>query len=373
MAGNGVREPAEPVEQSLGVSHVMGLVDHQQIDERLPMARFVEKPRKLVPGGARLAFALLRVIVPTAGWAEPLHAADEGVAASGVLRSSQRTEKLFRIPNLGLNTEAACQLVLPLLAQRLGTSDQEAIAIEPRTQLGPDEARLNGLAEPHLVGDQHRVGGRTHQLDNRLELVGVEVGFRRLHAVDDVTKPSSHPKPGQGTAEPVGLNELAACEAVDEGLGCGGNGLEGVVRQPFDLPVGEPHLHHSGTSNGLVAFEQDAGTSRISFQTNERIRKNHQAAPQSPVNGVDARRRHFTRGADHPAEQHGAKAAAASPKDAGRRNTGAESNDDWESTSAQTTGLARGASGGICEKAEAGGLPESENASDARRRKRTIC
>ena len=49
----------------------MGLVDHQQIDEGLPMARFVEKPRELVSSGADLGFALLRVIVPATGGRSP--------------------------------------------------------------------------------------------------------------------------------------------------------------------------------------------------------------------------------------------------------------------------------------------------------------
>ena len=138
VARNGVCKPAEPVEQGLGVAHVMGLVDHHEIDEGLPMARFIEKPRKLVSSRTRLAFVLLGVIVPPAGRTQPLHAAYKGVAAPGLLRAPKRAEKLSRIPNLGLDAEPASKLILPLLAQRLGTGDQQAIAIEPSTQLGPD-------------------------------------------------------------------------------------------------------------------------------------------------------------------------------------------------------------------------------------------
>ena len=123
------------------------------------MACFVEKPRELSSRRAHIILVLLGVIVPPARRPQPLHAAYKGVAAPGLLRAPKRAKKFFGIPDSGFDAEPASKLILPFPAQRLGTCDQQAITIEPSTQLGPDQARLDGLAEAHLVRDQHRIGG----------------------------------------------------------------------------------------------------------------------------------------------------------------------------------------------------------------------
>ena len=128
------------------------------------------------------------------------------------------------------------------------------------------EAVENTIAEAKAVSEaESRKGG---------------VSFGRLHAVDDVAEPSGHPKPGQGAAQPVGFNEFTAGEAIDVGFGGGGDGFERRVRQPLNLSVGEPDLHNPFISEGPVAFEQDAGTRRISLEANERARSDHQGISQ---------------------------------------------------------------------------------------------
>ena len=63
------------------------------------------------------------------------------------------------VHDAGLDPKAVGQLALPLVAQHGGADHQQAARILARLQLGPDQARLNGLAQADLVCNQDAIGG----------------------------------------------------------------------------------------------------------------------------------------------------------------------------------------------------------------------
>ena len=54
----------------------------------------------------------------------------------------------------------------------LTASDQDALAAAAPDQLAQQDARLDGLAEAHRIGDQDALPGLLQRLDGRIELVG---------------------------------------------------------------------------------------------------------------------------------------------------------------------------------------------------------
>ena len=79
------------------------------------------------------------------------------------------------VHHLGVEAEARPQLVAPLVAQRRRDEDDGPVA-PLRGQLGEHQAGLDGLAEPHLVGQHRAAGGQRREREGgRLHLVGVQV------------------------------------------------------------------------------------------------------------------------------------------------------------------------------------------------------
>ena len=78
------------------------------------------------------------------------------------------------IENLEDKAEAVFQLPLPLLQHRGRRRDDDGVCLPTQQQLAGDEARLDGLAEPGVVGDEEVGARQPERLAQRLHLVGVD-------------------------------------------------------------------------------------------------------------------------------------------------------------------------------------------------------
>ena len=78
--------------------------------------------------------------------------------------------------HLEAKTEAILQLALPVLDEAGGAHDQGPAHLPARDELADDHARLDGLAEPDLVGDQEPPAGRRHHVVGEKDLVGQKRG-----------------------------------------------------------------------------------------------------------------------------------------------------------------------------------------------------
>ena len=84
----------------------------------------------------------------------------------------------FGFQNQRLEAELVLQLLVPLLAQ-VGWRDDEDAPFALCPALGNHQARLNGLAQAHLVRQDHALRERAAEgKESRLDLVGVEVDPR---------------------------------------------------------------------------------------------------------------------------------------------------------------------------------------------------
>ena len=82
-----------------------------------------------------------------------------------------RTVGLVAVHHLEAKRELLPQLVAPLPAQRGGGEHQDAADASPEQQLGEDQPRFDGLAEPDVVGDQQADARHPERLEQRHELV----------------------------------------------------------------------------------------------------------------------------------------------------------------------------------------------------------
>ena len=82
-----------------------------------------------------------------------------------------------------MTLEAAAHLLTPLVS-KVGWRDQEdSCHLWPSMpELRQDEPCLDRLPEADLVGDQEPVVSGLEELDQRLELVRIEIRSRRRHA-----------------------------------------------------------------------------------------------------------------------------------------------------------------------------------------------
>ena len=78
------------------------------------------------------------------------------------------------VENLEDESEAVLQLALPLLQHRGRRRDDDGVRLPAQEQLAGDEARLDGLAEPGVVGDEEVDARQPECLAQRLHLVGVD-------------------------------------------------------------------------------------------------------------------------------------------------------------------------------------------------------
>jgi len=80
--------------------------------------------------------------------------------------------------DLEAQTEAALHLALPLKAHRGGAHDEDEARLLAEDQLLKHEARLDRLAEPHIVGDEEVRARQLQRLHERRELVGHQLDAR---------------------------------------------------------------------------------------------------------------------------------------------------------------------------------------------------
>ena len=132
MAGDGIDKTSETVEESLGIAHMMRLIDNKEVDKGLTVTFLVEEACKIPSEGATSAFILGPIVFPSTGWPKSLHAADHSKAAPGIPRLLQSVEYFPRARDLRVDAETPGELFLPLLAKGFWTSYEQAVAVRPR-------------------------------------------------------------------------------------------------------------------------------------------------------------------------------------------------------------------------------------------------
>src|ERR1700679_1447911 len=65
-------------------------------------------------------------------------------------------------------------------------NDQQTPGVDASSQLGPDKSRLNCFAESYFVRNQDSARWGLQKGQHGLILVGVKIGIRCVHAVDEV-------------------------------------------------------------------------------------------------------------------------------------------------------------------------------------------
>ena len=227
-----------------GVSSVVRLIDDEQVETGV-VGRvrqvLVERLRRGRPG----PIGSLRRLAEDQG-------AGAGDEAEGRVRRfvSEAVEEIRGADERRPDSELCEEFPPPLLPERLRAQDQEAARVETGAQLRPDEAGFDGLAETDFVGEENPPGRRLDDLDDRLELVGLEVGVRRLHAVEHVGGVARHPDMREEPAQFARRGELAGREEVQRRNRPFGNEFQlglGHMPRPFpaetDQPVAAARAH----------------------------------------------------------------------------------------------------------------------------------
>ena len=130
-------------------------------------------------------------------------AAVEGVGAEPLLLA---LADHVAVHHLGLEAELVAQLVAPLGAE--GRRDEhDGPALPLGGELGEDDARLDGLAEPDLVGEDGTAGREgIERKGGRLDLMGVEIdrgmGQGRREARGACAAPGGQDLSGDALVEP---------------------------------------------------------------------------------------------------------------------------------------------------------------------------
>lgn len=78
-----------------------------------------------------------------------------------------------RQDELGVDVELVAQLGVPLFGQMRRTEHGRAVDLPTVEEIARDESRLDGLADPHVVGDQ-----KPHQIEPQRQRVGLRPFLR---------------------------------------------------------------------------------------------------------------------------------------------------------------------------------------------------
>lgn len=115
------------------------------------------------------------------------------------------SRQVFGVQHHGGQVEFVLQLQRPLLAQRSGADDQQLpLALGP--VLAEHDARLDGFAQTHLVGQQHALAQRRAQRKHRsLDLVGVQVHAGVKKRLAQTLEPAACVLQGQVVRDVFGL------------------------------------------------------------------------------------------------------------------------------------------------------------------------
>ena len=111
--------------------------------------------------------------------------------------------------------EAILQLSLPLLQHRRRGRDDDRLRLPAQQQFAGDETRLDGLAEPGVVGDEQIDPRQPQRLTERLHLVSVDpdAGAERRLEQTGIRRGNAVPAQRvQERGEPVRVVEAPLCE-----------------------------------------------------------------------------------------------------------------------------------------------------------------
>ena len=96
-----------------------------------------------------------------------------GNVRQGLASKPRRLRRRVRagpVDDVEAERELVAHLLLPLRAERRRAEDQDAPHAAAQDQLGQDEARLDRLAEPDVVGEEERDPRHPQRLEQRHEL-----------------------------------------------------------------------------------------------------------------------------------------------------------------------------------------------------------
>jgi hypothetical protein len=122
-------------------------------------------------------------------------------ASSAASKCSREDGQVRRAQDPQPPVEATLHFGLPLERQRRRRHHQRPLHRHPLLQFAPDQAGLDGLAEPDLVGDEQPSGRAAEQLEHGGELVGPEQGLAGGQGVERVGERVAQLGPGQRQRE----------------------------------------------------------------------------------------------------------------------------------------------------------------------------
>ena len=167
--------------------------------------------------------------------------------------------------------EAVPELLLELREHALDGQHQDPAAPAARDQLAHQDARFQGLAEPHRVGDEDALARLAKRLAGGVELVGHQVHRRpvaqvdALVARDGLAKLALHPEPavreaGGGVGDEPGFGGVQHPEVRLQGGEEDRFALADQLRDPVaDEPVSAVRGQVGPPHDPLRIPDQDAG------------------------------------------------------------------------------------------------------------------
>ena len=105
------------------------------------------------------------------------------------------------VENLEDQPETVLQLALPLLEHRRRRRHDDGLRLPAQQQLAGDQPRLDGLAEPGVVGDEQVDPRQPQRLAQRLHLVGVDPDAGAERRLEEVGVGGRHAVPPQRVQE----------------------------------------------------------------------------------------------------------------------------------------------------------------------------
>ena len=208
-----------------------------------------------------------------------LQAADGGKAAHSDPGVLQQVDQAVNVYDGRGDAYLLCKLALPFFPEHRRAENEQTPQFKAAFELGPDQTSFDGLAKPDFVGDEQGVARRHEEPKHRLELIGVEVGVRCLHAVNDVREATGEPYMNQGATEINCAAELTSPQQIDRtllldgygsirssGIQTGGVRESDLVAQPLASPSG---LGPSGKHADMrgVSLSGSACWAQVGFRT----------------------------------------------------------------------------------------------------------
>ena len=175
--------------------------------------------------------------------AQTLKAANrmESLRKAVLTKPHEHFVQLLPLPIHELKSESFLHFPAPLGNQARGTHHQHPVGHVSCVELSPDQARLNGLSESDLIGDQKTQLTSLQQPDDRFELIWAKDGATGAKRVNRVSQALAH----LGTSQ-------CCCESPGR-IRSGPDPFEGVILQSHvihtaleDSLSGSSHSHPIG-------------------------------------------------------------------------------------------------------------------------------